>query len=179
MLKAARKHLSSVAMLAVAGALVVGGVAVAQGGSDGSSPQGPENGGGKILRMHGPPPGVMGMPLKGLTYGEFHVQTKAGEDKLVRVDQGKIRATTESSITVLENDGNEVTIAVDEDTEVLGKPGSETSLADLAEGQLVTVTGPPGGAAELVAVMPKKGALVLKGGPGMMPPPGAQAGSSK
>jgi len=172
MFKAARKHLSAVAMLAVAGALVVGGVAVAQG--DGGGGQGQAGKAGKPI---GPPPG--GMPFKGLTYGELHVRTKAGEDKVIRIDQGKVSSTTESSITVLENDGNEVTIAVDEDTKVLGKPGSETTLEDLADGQQVTVSGPEGAAAELVAVMPKKGDLP-KGAPGKLPPlPGAQQGSSE
>jgi len=170
MLKAARKHLSAVAMLAIAGALVVGGVAVAQG--DGSSGQGQTGKAGKPI---GPPPG--GMPFKGLTYGELHVQTKSGEDKVIRIDQGKVSSVTADSITVTENDGSEVTIAVDEDTKVLGKPGSETEIEDLAEGQQVTVSGPKGGVAELVAVMPKKGDLP-KGAPGKMgPPPGAPQGS--
>jgi ABC-type Fe3+-hydroxamate transport system substrate-binding protein len=175
MLKAARKHLSAVAMLAVAGALVVGGVAVAQ--DDGSATQDQSGQSGKGGKPIGPPPG--GMPFKGLTYGELHVRTKSGEDKVIRIDQGKVSSVSADSITVTENDGNEVTIAVDEDTKVLGKPGSETTLDDLAEGQQVTVSGPSGAAAEMVAVMPKKGDLP-KGGPGKMPPPpGAQQGSSE
>ena len=122
MLRAARKHMSSVAMLAVAGALVVGGVAVAQ--DNGSGPGQSQSG--KAGKPGGPPPG--GMPFKGLTYGELHVQTKSGEDRVIRLDQGKVSAVSADSITVTENDGNEVTIAVDEDTEVMGKPGEETSV---------------------------------------------------
>ena len=179
MFKAARKHLSSVAMLAVAGALVVGGVAVAQGGEGDGSSQGKRDGAGKAGKRGGPPPG--GIPFKGLTYGEFHVQTKAGEDKLIRLDQGKVSAVSGDSITVTENDGNDVSIALDGNTKVLGKPGSETTLADLKSGQRVTVSGPPGGAAETIVVMPKKGDRKgMKGGPpmGEMPHgPGAPEGS--
>lgn len=183
MLNAVRKQLRSVAMLAVAGALVVGGVAVAQDDSSGSG-QGSQQAG-KNARPPGPPPSGMIMPLKGLTYGEFHVRTKSGEDETIRVDQGKVSAVTDSSITVTENDGNEVTIAVDEDTRVLGRPGSELELSDL-EGKQVTVSGPKGEAADVVGLLPKKGDLpkgmpkgeLPKGAPGDLPaPPGMQQGS--
>jgi hypothetical protein len=181
MFKAARKHLSSIAMLAVAGALVVGGVAAAQGGDGDGSWQAQGQGAGKGGKPGGPPPG--GIPFKGLTYGELHVQTKAGEEKVIRLDQGKISSVSADSITVTENDGNDVTIAVDEDTKVLGKPGAETALADLEGGQQVTVTGPSGGAAETIMVMPRKGELKgMKGAPPagkMPPPPGAQEGPSE
>lgn len=184
MLKAVRKQLRSVAMLAVAGALVVGGVAVAQDDSAGSG-QGSQQAG-KNARPPGPPPGGMMMPLKGLTYGEFHVRTKGGEDRVIRVDQGKVSAVGESSITVTENDGNAVTIALDEDTELVGKPGAEVELADL-EGKQVTVSGTSGAAADVVALLPKKGDLpkgefpkgeAPKGAPGNLPAlPGMQQGS--
>lgn len=184
MLNAVRSQLRSVAMLAVAGALVVGGVAVAQDDSSGTS-QGSQQAG-KKARSPGSPSGGMMMPLKGLTYGEFHVRTKSGEDKVIRVDQGKVSAVSESSITVTENDGNDVTIALDEDTEVVGKPGAEVELADL-EGQQVTVSGESGAAADVVAAVPKKGDLpkgefpkgeAPKGVRGDLPaPPGMQLGS--
>ena len=72
-----------------------------------------------------------------------------------------------------ENDGSEVTIPVDGDTQVMGKPGEETSLSDLEAGQQVSVSAPDGDAARAIMVMPKKGDFPagFKGGP-MGPPPG-------
>lgn len=168
MFDSAPKHLRWVATIGVAAALAVGGVAAAQGGSSGSKSS---EGGGKSQRHHRPgpgggPPGLG--PMKGLTYAEFHVQTKNGEARTIRLDQGKIAAVDADSITVTENDGNEVTIAVDEDTKVLGKPGSETGLDDLKTGQRVAVSGPEGGTAKVIMLPPKKGEM--KGAPGGPPP---------
>lgn len=165
----APKHARRIATLGVAGALVVGGVAVAQNDGGGGSKSG-DGKAGKSKRHHrgphGGPPGL-GRAMKGLTYGELHVQTKEGESRVIRLDQGKVAAVSESSITVTENDGNEVTIAVDEDTRVLGKPGSKTSLESLKEGQKVLVSGPEGGTAKSVLVLPKKGERPpMPGGPG-------------
>jgi len=160
----ARKHIRAIAMIGVASALVVGGVASAQGGSGG---EGQSSG----KRPPGPPP--MGIGMKGLTYAELHVRTKEGENEVIRIDQGKVKSVDENSITLTENDGNEVTITVDDETDVLGKPGQEMTVDDLETGQQVSVTAPDGKAATTVMVMPKKGELPegLKGGP--MPPPGA------
>ncbi|HWC49589.1 MAG TPA: hypothetical protein VG448_11965 [Solirubrobacterales bacterium] len=168
---AARKHLSAIATLGVAAALVVGGVAVAQSGSGSESrgSQGP-SGQGVGHRPPGPPP-MMGPGGKNLTYAELHVLNKEGDSEVVRIDNGKVKSTSNSSITLTENDGNEVTIKVDDNTDVLGKPGAETTLADLEAGQQVSVTATEGEAAKAIMVMPKKGELPsgFHGGP----PPGA------
>ncbi len=167
MFQAARKQMRAIAMLGVAAALVVGGVAAAQGGSQSGS-QGSQGPGG---RPAGPPP--LGPMMKGLTYAEFHVQKKDGEAATIRLDRGKVAAVGASSITLTENDGSEVTIAVDDGTKVLGKPGEETTLGDLETGQQVVVCGPEGGSAKTIMLPPPKGAT--KGGRGgqLPPPPGA------
>jgi hypothetical protein len=170
MFQSARKHMRSIALLGVAAALVVGGVAAAQGDSQsGSQSSGQETG----KRPPGPPP-LMGIAMQGLTYAELHVLDKSGEAETVRIDQGKVKAVGDSSITLTANDDSEVTIAVDEDTEVIGKPGEDTSLSNLETGQQVSVTASEGEAAQAIMVLPKKGDTVagFKGGP-MGPPPGA------
>jgi hypothetical protein len=167
MFKAARKHLRAIGLIGVASALVVGGVAAAQGDSSGNDQS-------QGKRPPGPPP-MMAPGMKGLTYAELHVQNKDGKSETLRVDQGKMKSTASDSITIAENDGSEVTIRVDDETEVLGKPGEETSLADLEAGQQVSVTAPDGEPAEAIMVMPKKGEVIraFHGGP-MPPPPGAE-----
>lgn len=166
MFEAARRHLRTIAMISVASALTVGGVAVAQGGSEGDVQPAKRP-------MHAPP--MMGIGMKGLTYAELHVRNGDGESETIRVDQGKVKSVDAGSITLAENDGNKVTIPVDGDTEVLGKPGRETTLGDLEAGQLVNVTAPDGGAAKAIMVLPKKGDVMraLHGAP-MPPPPGAE-----
>jgi hypothetical protein len=186
MFQSARKRMRSIAMLGVAAALVVGGVAAAQSGSDGSSQSGSP--GQREFNVHfgGPPP--LGPGMENLTYAELHVQ-KDGKAQTIRLDQGKITAVDDGSITVSENDGSEVTIPVDDDTTVIGKPemtvasadGSkgtmakpaESTLDDLEVGQQVTVSAPDGGTAESIMVLPKKGEMVgpPMGGP-IGPPPG-------
>ena len=158
MLRSAGKRARAIAMLGAFAALALAGVAGAQGDSQGQGGRPP-----------GPPP--LGAPMKGLTYAEFHVQTKSGEAKTIRLDEGKIVAVDSGSITLSENDGSEVTIALDEDTKVVGKPGEESSVEDLSVGQRVAVCGPEGGAAKTVMIVPKKG----EGGP--QGQPGPQAGS--
>jgi hypothetical protein len=168
-----RKRARSVAVLAVAAALTVGGVALAQGSGerqgDGSAPSG-----GKRM----PPPMMPGAPGgKDLTYAQLHVQHN-GEAEVIRMDQGEVTAVDDSSITLKENDGNEVTIAVDDDTKVLAGPGSKTDVSDLETGQEVTVCGPEGEAAKAIMVPPKRGEVPQglpdgrKGGQ-LPPPPGA------
>ena len=169
MLAVARKQLRSIAMLAVAAALVVGGVAAAQSNSNGGS------GGAKPGQSDGPPPGppAMGIAMPGLTNGVLHVQNKEGDEETIRIDQGKVKNVGSDSLALTENDGSEVTVKVDDDTQILGKPGQETSLGDLEIGQQVSASGPEDGAAKAIMVMPKKGEMVgsFHGGP--MPPPGA------
>lgn len=169
MFEAARKHMKAIATIGVASALVVGGVAAAQGDSGDSRGSGNQSQG-SIKHPPAPPP-MLGIGMKGLTYAELHVRNKEGESEVVRIDQGKVKSLGDDSITVTENDGSEVTIAVDEDTDVLGKPGEETTLGDLDAGQQVSVTAPDGEAAKAIMVLPKKGDVVGAFAPGAMPPP--------
>lgn len=157
MFKASR-HLRSVVTLGVAAALAVGGVAVAQGG-----PQGPgnsqENGGRPLGPPQGGPggPGGPGMIPKGLTYAQFHVVKKDGSSGVIRLDQGKIAAIDSDAVTLEENDGSSVTIALDEETEVVTGPGvDDVGVDDLSVGQRVSVCGPEGEAAKAIMVAPKK-----------------------
>jgi hypothetical protein len=116
--------------------------------------------------------------MKGLTYAEFHVQ-KDGQAQVIRLDQGKIVAVDSSSITLSENDGSSVTVALDGDTKVLAKPGEKSTVADLSVGQQVVVCGPEGGAAKTVMAPPKpgqmKGAPQGSGQSGQLPPPGGSS----
>ncbi|MDQ3724528.1 MAG: hypothetical protein M3335_01340 [Actinomycetota bacterium] len=164
MFEAARRHMRSVATIGVASALTVGGVAMAQAGSDG-----------EVQPAERPmAPAVMGFGMSSLTYGEMHVRNRDGERETIRIDQGKVQSADESSVTIAENDGNEVTIPVDAETEVLAGPAREAALDDLKAGQLVNVTGPKGEPAKAVMVLPKKGDVVRAAIPGdrMPPPPG-------
>lgn len=177
MFNSMRMRLRSIALLGVAAALVVGGVAAAQSGSPGDS-----GGNGQSAKTAGklpPGPPMMGLAMPGLTYAELHVQNKDGEAETIRVDQGKVKSVDGDSITLTANDDSEVTVAVDADTEVLGKPGEETSLGDLETGLQVSVSAPQGEAAQAIMVMPKKGDVVagFHGAPGgpLPPPPGAPA----
>jgi len=110
----------------------------------------------------------------GLTCAELHVQDEDGESETLRVDQGKVKSTTSDSITITENDGSEVTIPVDDETEILAKPGKDTTLGDLEAGQQVSVTAREGEPADAVMVMPKKGEVIRAFHGPMPPPPGAE-----
>jgi len=184
MFQSARKRMRSIAMLGVAAALVVGGVAAAQSDSQNGSQESGKPAAGKL--PPGPPP-AMGIAMKGLTYAELHVLSKDGDAETLRIDQGKVKSVGSDSITLTANDGSEVTVAVDGDTDVLGRPGEETSLSDLEAGQQVSVTAPEGEAATAIMAMPKKGDFVgmAQAGPGqggppqgapMPPPQGAEYG---
>lgn len=176
MFSSMRRLARPAAMLGVAAALTVGGVALAQGESGSGSEAGHAGApGGKRMA----PPMMFGAPGgKDLTYAQMHVQHD-GEAEVIRMDQGEITAVDDSSITLKENDGNEVTIAVDDDTKVLAGPGSKTDVSDLETGQEVTVCGPEGEPAKAIMVPPKRGELP-QGAPGggrggqLPPPPGAQ-----
>ena len=150
MIQAARKQIGAIVMIGVASALVLGGVAAAQGDSQGGS-QGSRGAG----SMPGPP---IGGPMQGLTYAEFHVQ-KNGQEQVLRLDQGKIASVSSSSITLTENDGSSVTIPLNESTKVLTGPGQSATIGDLSEGETVVVSGPQGGPAKSVMVAPKPGQM--------------------
>ena len=179
------RRAKNVATLGIAAALVVGGVAAAQSGSGGKSGSG-HSGPPKGKRMPPPPGGPLGGPAgKDLTYAQLHVQHE-GEAQVIRIDRGKITAVDDSSITLEENDGNEVTVAVDDSTRVLAGPGSGKSVSDLETGLQVVVCGPEGGTAKTVMVPPKRGQMPKgarhgshagrRGGQLPPPPPGGQSG---
>ena len=177
MLDSFRKRARSVALVAVAAALTVGGVALAQGSNESGQGEGSAAPSGK--RVPPGPPMMLGGPGgKDLTYAQLHVQHN-GKAEVIRMDQGEITTVDDSSITLKENDGNEVTIAVDDSTKVLAGPG-KSSLSDLETGEEVTVCGPEGEAAKAIMVPPKKGQAPPQGLPDarkggqLPPPPGAQ-----
>jgi hypothetical protein len=171
-----RTRAHGVAVLGVITALAVGGVAVAKSGSGGNGSNHAKARHGK--RMPPPPGGPMG---KNLTYAEFHVQ-RNGQAKVLRLDRGEIVSVDASSITLSENDGNDVTIALDENTKVLAGPGGKTAVSDLKAGQEVLVTGPEDGAAKAIVVPPKPGQRPQGAPRGQQsghlppPPPGAPFG---
>ena len=133
--------------------------------------------GDQVFRFHGPPPGVEGEngesvpmpPPPGgpggpgalgpdggeLTWGELHVQ-RDGEAVTLRVDHGEVAAVDSDSILITENDGNDVEIPVDDETEVMAGPFEEggTSVEDLEEGDTVHVVREEDGAAERIGVLP-------------------------
>ena len=168
MFKSLQGRARTVATTGLIAALVVAGVAVAQGGN------GNGNGGKHRKQLSGkrmppPPGGPLGKAGKDLTYGELHIQHE-GKAEVVRLDNGEVLSTSDSSITVKENDGNEVTIAVDDKTKVLAGPGKTKSVTDLKQGQQVLVCGPEGEAAKTIAVPPKRGQMPPPGGPQGGPP---------
>ncbi len=132
-------RIKTVAIAATASALTVAGMAVAH-DDDGK-------------RDRHSAPAFAGSPLgKSLTYSETHLR-KGGEDVTVRVDQGRVLASTASSISIRRNDGETVEVPVDGDTKVWGgwwhkgrasaahhKHGDgDAGVADVPEGKRVLV----------------------------------------
>lgn len=154
MFNSIRNRAKVVATIGVAAALAVAGVALAQGGSGGGN----KSKNGKAPNGKRMPPRPGGPMAKNLTYAQFHLQ-RDGKAEVIRLDRGTVVSTSESSITVKENDGNEVTVAVDGDTKVLAGPGRDTTVTDLKAGQDVVVSGPEGEAAKAIMVPPKKGQM--------------------
>jgi len=180
MFKSVTSRARTVATTGLVAALVVAGVAVAQGGNGGKSQHRKAQSG---KRMPPPPGGPMGKFGKDLTYGQLHVQ-REGKAETIRIDAGEVVSSSDSSITVKENDGNEVTISVDDETKVLAGPGKEAAVTDLKQGTHVVVCGPEGEAAKTIAVPPKRGKMPH--GPRgsqqqgqLPPPPGGQFGGSQ
>ena len=152
-------------VIGLAAALVVGALSVANQGS-----------GSKGSRHRGGPP----HPIGNLTYSEAHVQVK-GKGVVFRVDRGKVKSVESDSITVTENDGNDVTIPTDDDTKVFAGPRrGRLKLSDLKDGQTVMVHRQEGKAADFVGIPPKRGDF--RGfrrhgrGPGGPPPGGGFPG---
>lgn len=168
MFKSLQSRARTVATTGLIAALVVAGVAFAQnGGGNGGKSQNKQQSGKRL--MPPPPGGPLGKVGKGLTNGELNVQ-RDGESETIRLDAGKVVSAGDSSITIEENDGSEVTVSVDDETKVLAGPGRDKAVTDLKQGQNVVVAGPKGEAAKTVAVPPKHGKMPPPGGPQGGPP---------
>ena len=170
-------RLSGTALLiGTAAALVGGGMALAA-DDNGSGRQGSGGSSGSAQSLPGPPP--LPPPDKNLTYAEIHVQ-RDGEAQVIRTDAGEVASTSADSITVSENDGNDVTIPIDDETKFATGPGEEGDVSDPAEGDRILVTGSKGEAADIVFVPPTRAELRrefkghgLRRGRLMPPPAGA------
>jgi hypothetical protein len=112
-----------------------------------------------------------------VTYSEIHVM-RDGAPVVLRDDRGEIASVSSDSITVTENDGNDVTIPVDSDTKVLippDKPGempADSTVDDLETGQQVMVHREEGQAADFIGVIPdnaERHFLPLPPPPGVAP----------
>src|SRR5436190_16494948 len=110
-----RGYLRSAILIAVGAALTVAGVALAKGGSGGGGPNGraPTE---RSVTVSGPV-----VDPENLTHATYHVIDN-GQTKVIRLDAGKIVSASDISITVGENDGNQVTIPVDGDTKIFAGP---------------------------------------------------------
>lgn len=160
----------TIAIAALAPALVTGGLALARGGDDNGSGNGKSNGRAGHRAHH--PPGGPGM--RNLTWAELHVR-RSGDEVTLRLDRGKVVSADADSIKLKENDGNEVTIPLADNAKVHAGPGRDLKVADLKEGRLVTVIRDDGKPAKDVMVMPKRGQRPphgrFGGPPGEGPPP--------
>jgi hypothetical protein len=152
---------------AVVPALVVGGIAVAQGSGNGSGQKTSKRSAqGARWHFRGPggpggpggPPGLLGIK-RDLTYAEIHAQEN-GKDVVYRIDRGKIKSVGSDSLTITENNGSDVTIPVNADTRVFTfDKGPDAKLSDLAQGQEVTVERKEGQPAGSILQAPKKGQI--------------------
>jgi hypothetical protein len=142
---------SRIAITALAAVMASAGAAIAAGGGDSGN-----------SGRSGPPPGhgMMGGPGmhegKYLTYAESH-SYRNGKETVTRTDAGKFKSATDSEITVTERDGNDVTVAINEDTEVLIPGNEDATVGDLTAGTRVLVTGEKGQAADIVVVARARG----------------------
>src|SRR4051794_40429165 len=146
-----RGYLRSATLIGAAAALVVAGVALAQGGWGTGSPNGSDPRGKVVTAGIAGPVG----PEGNLTYAEFHVIDN-GQAKVVRLDAGKVVSASDSSITIGENDGNQVTIPVDSGTQVIAGPAEKNlDVTDLRQGQRVSVPHSGDAAATAILLPPK------------------------
>jgi hypothetical protein len=162
-----RSYLRATALFAAGAALTVAGVAVANGGSGSGKRTPTDSTRAKVLSVGAPSFGP-----DNLTYAEFHVIDN-GQAKVIRLDAGKVVSTSDGSITVGENDGNQVTIPVDDSTKVIAGPCRDVGVGDLKRGQRVSVFRPEGGAADTILLPPKPADLPKPGDlPKRLPRPG-------
>jgi hypothetical protein len=162
-----RSYLRSAALIGTGAALTVAGVALANGGSGSGAGDPTKTTGDQVFSAAGPP-----VDPNHLTYAEFHL-IDHGQAKVIRLDAGKVVSASDSSITVGENDGNQVTIPVDDNTKVIAGPCRDVGVGDLKQGQQVNVFHPEGGGAQTIMLSPKPGALPKPGDlPKRLPRPG-------
>ncbi len=157
MFKSLTSRARTVATTGLIAAMVVAGVAVAQGGN-GHSGKSNHRKAQSGKRMPPPPERAAGHIRQGPDLRpSSHVQHE-GKAETIRIDAGEVISTASaSSITVKENDGNEVTISVDDETKVLAGPGKETAVDRPEAGQHVTVCGPEGGRRRRSRLRPSPG----------------------
>lgn len=171
-----RQRINTVIVAAVVSALCVAGLAVAQSDDDGGSGK-DERKAKTVKRFHGPPPpgGMLigGPGGKALTYSETHLR-RNGKDVVVRVDKGKVVSASDDSIEIERNDGENVTVAVDDDTKVMAGPRKrDASVGDIAAGkQVMVIRDDDDDAADAVAVVPKDILRFRRAHAGDGPPPG-------
>jgi hypothetical protein len=158
----------TLAIGALVPAVVTAGLAVAaeddSGSRDGSGDRASQR------RHHpGPPPGARAM--RRLTYGELHIRRR-GAEVVLRLDKGKIQSVADDAVTIKRNDGETVSIPVNDDTKVLAGPRRRNlDVDDLKEGQTVITEREGDGAAKTIALKPKRPPRGFRG-PGGGPPPG-------
>ncbi len=110
----------------------------------------------------GPGPGMRdGVEHGRMLHGEIVVETSGGGTETLLVQHGSVTAKASDSVTVRSSDGFTVTWQVTSDTKILVGPrrsdGTTSTLADVATGVDVVVTGPKtadGGTARAVGVRP-------------------------
>jgi hypothetical protein len=176
MLEAVRTRVRSAAMIGIAAALVVAGLAFAAGdGGDSGSGDGSSR---RATHPPLPPPPILADRDRNLTWAEFHYQ-KDGEAKVTRLDRGEVVSAADDSLTISENDGNEVTIPVDGETRVFAGPDKDVEVDDLDPGQEVVVSRLEGGAADVIGVPPTRAEIEkafkahgFRAGAPVRPPPG-------
>ena len=158
MIEKMRRNARSALLIGAAAALVGGGMALAAGnGSEGSgSGSGSGSGTAAVPRDAPPLPPPGGAPGGGdLTFAEFHV-LKNGSETVFRTDAGTVKSADDSSLTITENDGTDVTIPVDSGTKVLAGPDKEVSVSQLDRGSDVNVSRQDGEAADVIFVVPSR-----------------------
>ncbi|MGH2905917.1 MAG: hypothetical protein ACRDKI_04020 [Solirubrobacterales bacterium] len=129
---------SRVAIATMAAILAASGAAFAAGGGGEGGPSGQGGQGGQQRGPGGPGGGPKANRY--LTYVEVH-SYKRGKETVLRTDAGKITEVSSTSITVHERDGNDVTRALDEDTDIHIRGNSDATAADLSVGDSVIVSG--------------------------------------
>ena len=141
---------------------------------------------GDVVHFAGPGPIGIGPDGGDLTYAEFH-SLRDGEEVVTRLDRGTVASVSDDGVTITHNDDTEVTIPVDDGTQVLKPPpfpedGQRPDVEDLPDpseligdvsdlevGDEVSVHREVGQAAEMIGIMPEGGERPFM----PLPPPGA------